>query len=63
MLNLKTEDFSRDPKAVQAMNDDPLIADEVQPTRTVAELVRADERLEAGVSADQVAGADSPRHR
>jgi alpha-beta hydrolase superfamily lysophospholipase len=27
------------------MNDDPLIAHEVQPTRTVAELVRADERL------------------
>ena len=27
------------------MLDDPLIADEVQPTRTVAELVRADERL------------------
>ena len=45
VLNLKTEDFSRDPKAVQAMFDDPLIAHEVQPTRTVAELVRADERL------------------
>jgi acylglycerol lipase len=45
VLNLKTEDFSRDPKAVQAMLDDPLIAHEVQPTRTVAELVRADERL------------------
>ena len=27
------------------MLDDPLIAHEVQPTRTVAELVRADERL------------------
>ena len=27
------------------MNDDPLIAGEVQPTKTVAELVRADERL------------------
>lgn len=46
VLNLKTEDFSRDPKAVQAMTDDPLIAGEVQPTQTVAELVRADERLE-----------------
>ena len=45
VLNLKTEDFSRDPKAVQFMLDDPLIAHEVQPTRTVAELVRADERL------------------
>ena len=27
------------------MNDDPLIAHEVQPTQTVAEMVRADERL------------------
>ena len=45
MLNLKTEDFSRDPAAVQAMLDDPLIAGESQPTNTVAELARADERL------------------
>jgi acylglycerol lipase len=45
VLNLKTEDFSRDPAAVQFMLDDPLIEHEVQPTRTVAELVRADERL------------------
>lgn len=45
VLNLKTEDFSRDPNVVQAMHDDPLIAGEVQPTRTVAELVLADERL------------------
>jgi acylglycerol lipase len=45
VLDLKTQDFSRDPKAVQTMLDDPLIAHEVQPTRTVAELVRADERL------------------
>jgi alpha-beta hydrolase superfamily lysophospholipase len=46
VLNLKSEDFSRDPRAVQAMNDDPLIDGEVQPANTVAELVRADERLE-----------------
>jgi acylglycerol lipase len=45
VLDLKTADFSRDPAAVQAMLDDPLIAGEVQPTLTVAELVRADERL------------------
>jgi acylglycerol lipase len=45
---LRTEDFSRDPKAVEIMNDDPLIAHETQPTRTIAELVRADERLKAG---------------
>jgi alpha-beta hydrolase superfamily lysophospholipase len=45
LLSLKNEDFSRDPKAVQAMDEDPLIAHEVQPTQTVAEMVRADERL------------------
>ena len=45
ILHLKNEDFSRDPKAVQAMNDDPLIAGETQPTQTLAEMVRADERL------------------
>ncbi len=46
VLRLKNEEFSRDPAAVQAMNDDPLIANEVQPTKTVAELARADDRLE-----------------
>ena len=45
VLKLKKEDFSRDPEVVQFMNDDPLTAHEVQPTKTVAELVRADERL------------------
>jgi acylglycerol lipase len=46
VLKLPKEDFSRDPKVVQAMIDDPLIADEVQPSLTVAAMVRADERLE-----------------
>lgn len=45
VLRLKNEDFSRDPAVVQAMNDDPLIADETQPTLTIAELARADDRL------------------
>jgi alpha-beta hydrolase superfamily lysophospholipase len=45
VLRLKNEDFSRDPAVVQRMNGDPLIAHEVQPTQTVAEMVRADERL------------------
>jgi alpha-beta hydrolase superfamily lysophospholipase len=45
VLKLKKEDFSRDPKVVKALIDDPLLADEVQPTKTVAEMVRADERL------------------
>jgi alpha-beta hydrolase superfamily lysophospholipase len=45
VLRLKNEDFSRDPQVVAAMNADPLIAGETQPTQTVAEMVRADERL------------------
>jgi alpha-beta hydrolase superfamily lysophospholipase len=45
VLRLKNEEFSRDPQVVEAMNSDPLIENEVQPTKTVAELVRADERL------------------
>ena len=45
VLKLNNEDFSRDPQVVKAMNSDPLIAHETQPTKTVAEMVRADERL------------------
>jgi alpha-beta hydrolase superfamily lysophospholipase len=45
VLKLKNEDFSRDPKTVNSMNEDPLIHHEVQPAKTVAALVRADERL------------------
>jgi len=45
VLPLKNEDFSRDPSVVAAMNADPLIAHETQPTQTVAAMVRADERL------------------
>ena len=45
ILHLKNEQFSRDPDVVRAMNDDPLIAHETQPTQTLAEMVRADERL------------------
>ncbi len=46
VLRLKNEDFSRDPAIVAAMNADPLIEHETQSTQTVAELARADERLE-----------------
>jgi acylglycerol lipase len=45
VLRLKNADFSRDPAVVAEMDADPLIANEVQPTNTVAEMVRADERL------------------
>ncbi len=50
ILHLKNEDFSRDAAVVQKMNADPLIAHETQPTQTLAEMVRADERLEKGFS-------------
>ncbi len=50
-LTLKNADFSRDPNAVQAMNDDPLIEGEAQPFATVAALVRANERLRQSFSA------------
>jgi alpha-beta hydrolase superfamily lysophospholipase len=46
VLKLKNADFSRDPAAVAAMDADPLIAGESQPSLTVAEMVRADEQLE-----------------
>jgi alpha-beta hydrolase superfamily lysophospholipase len=48
VLKLRNEDFSRDRDVVKFMNQDPLIAHEVQPTKTVAEMVRADERLKRG---------------
>jgi alpha-beta hydrolase superfamily lysophospholipase len=45
VVKLHNEDFSRDPEVVRSMNADPLIAHEVQPTRTAAEMARADDRL------------------
>jgi acylglycerol lipase len=45
VLALKNKDFSRDPEAVKAMDADPLIAHETQPSQTLAAMVRADERL------------------
>jgi alpha-beta hydrolase superfamily lysophospholipase len=45
VLALPNAAFSRDLNAVKAMNEDPLIAHETQPTRTVAALARADDRL------------------
>jgi pimeloyl-ACP methyl ester carboxylesterase len=50
VLHLPNERFSRDPEAVEAMNNDPLIAHETQPTQTLAAMVRADERVRAWVS-------------
>jgi alpha-beta hydrolase superfamily lysophospholipase len=44
-LRLANSDFSRDPKVVEAMNSDPLIASEAQPFATMAAIIHADERL------------------
>jgi len=49
-LTLKNAEFSRDPKVVEAMNGDPLIAGESQPFATAAAIVRADERLKRELS-------------
>ena len=48
VLKLDIEGFSRDPKIMEALHNDPLIANEVQPTRTIAAMVRADDRLKTG---------------
>lgn len=45
VLKLPNQFFSRDPRVVELMNADPLIANEVQPSLTVAEMARADDRL------------------
>jgi acylglycerol lipase len=45
VFKLDNNGFSRDPMVVEALNSDPLIDNEVQPTLTAAVMVRADERL------------------
>ena len=45
VLRLHNRDFTRDPEVVRKMDSDPLIADEAQPTQTLAAMVRADDRL------------------
>jgi alpha-beta hydrolase superfamily lysophospholipase len=45
VFKIKNEDFSRDPAVVAALNADPLIANESQPSETIAEMVRADQLL------------------
>jgi alpha-beta hydrolase superfamily lysophospholipase len=46
VLTRPNDNFSRDPAAIAAMNADPHIAKEKQPTLTVSEMWRADQRLE-----------------
>ena len=45
VVKLANKDFTRDATAVEAMDADALIANETQPTKTMAALARADERL------------------
>ena len=45
VLKLPNKGFSRDPQVVAAMDRDPLILDEVQPTHTVAEMLKGADRL------------------
>src|SRR5262249_17439986 len=45
ILRLKNDDFSPDPTVVHALNEAPVSAPETQPTQTLAEMGRADERL------------------
>jgi alpha-beta hydrolase superfamily lysophospholipase len=45
VLKLPNKHFSRDPQVVAAMDRDPLLADEVQPTHTVAEMLGGADRL------------------
>jgi alpha-beta hydrolase superfamily lysophospholipase len=45
LLKLKNKDFTRDPKALAALDGDPLVANETQPALTIAALARADDRL------------------
>ena len=61
-IKLKNEDFSRDGAVVEAMNNDPLIANESQPSKTMEQLVIADERLKKRVSLAQVASPDTAWH-
>jgi len=45
VYSLKNEIFSRDPAVVEAMNNDPLIANEKQPAETASEVLKAAARL------------------
>ncbi len=45
VYTLKNELFSRNPEAVEFMNNDPLIANESQPAETAVEMLKAADRL------------------
>ena len=48
---LNNNDFSRDPAAVERMNNDPLIAKESQPAETASEMLKAAARLKENMPA------------
>jgi alpha-beta hydrolase superfamily lysophospholipase len=48
VLKLDNNGFSRDPAVVEALNSDPFVKDEVQPTETIAAMLRGDDRLKEG---------------
>jgi alpha-beta hydrolase superfamily lysophospholipase len=50
-FSLDNNDYSRDPKAVERMNRDPLIAKESQPAETASEMLKAAERLKGNMPA------------
>ena len=54
VFSLDNNTFSRDPKAVERMNKDPLIAKESQPAETASEMLKAAERLKANMPAFMV---------
>lgn len=45
VLKLEMAGFSRDPKVIEMLENDPFVANEVQPTKTIATMVHIDERL------------------
>ena len=45
VYTLKNENFSRDPQVVEAMNNDPLIKGESEPTQTASVMIDASRRL------------------
>ena len=63
VLKLKNEDFSRDPEVVAAMNADPLIANESQPSADRRRDGARRRAAEEGVPAHHAAAADPARHR
>lgn len=54
VFSLNNADFSRNPDAVAAMNNDPLIAKESQPAETASEMLKAAERLKENMPAFKV---------